>query len=167
MCVSSARERSFEDRFAWLIRGEAGKKPILKKMVFYPHGTLVHFGSKKWRAQCCRHASPHRTPDWQGAPTAHFLTDQGGFFLRPRLRPFLNWGWHRWCPRDPPQKRWFYKKNVISRAQNAYLFSRFFWLGSTGGIQKGLRVGFFAVVPGRAEKGPPPICRKFSNRCFA
>ena len=89
MCVSSARERSFEDRFALLIRGEVGKKPILKKMVFYPHGTLVHFGSKKWRAQCCRHASPHRTPDWQAAPRAHFLIDQGGFFLRPRLGPFL------------------------------------------------------------------------------
>ena len=142
-------------------------------MEFYPHGTLVHFGSKKWRAQCCRHASPHRTPDWQGAPTAHFLTDQGGFFLRPRLRPFSKFmnssigGGTSGVPEIHPGKDGFGKKHVISLAQNACLFSRFFWLGSTSGIQKGLRVSFFAVVPGRAEKGPPPICRKFSNRCFA
>ena len=142
-------------------------------MAFYPHGTLVHFGSKKWRGQCCRHASPHRTPDWQGAPTAHFLTDQGGFFLRPRLGPFLKFmnssigGGTSGVSETHPGKHGFRKKNVISRAQNAFLFCRFFWLGSTGGIQKGLRVGLFAVVPGRAEKGPPPICRKFSNRCFA
>ena len=142
-------------------------------MVFYPHGTLVHFGSKKWRAQCCRHASPHRTPDWQAAPRAHFLIDQGGFFFASQIgaifeiHEFINWGWHKWCPRDSPRKRWFWQKNVIALAQNACLFCSFFWLGSTSGIQKGLRVGFFAVVPGRAEKGPPPICRKFSNRCFA
>ena len=116
MCVFSARERSFEDRFAWLIRGELGKKPILKKMVFYPHGTLVHFGTTKWRAQCCRHASPHRTPDWQGAPTAHFLTDQGGFFLRPRLKPFSKFmnssigGGTSGVPETHPRKDGFIEK---------------------------------------------------------
>ena len=141
-------------------------------MEFYLHGTLVHFGSTKWRAQCCQHASPHRTPDWQGAPTAHFLTDQGGFFLRPRLRPFSKFmnssigGGTSGVPETHPRKDSFRKKRHFTCTERM-LILQFFWLGSTSGIQKGLRVGFFAVVPGRAEKGPPPICRKFSNRCFA
>ena len=38
-------------------------------------------------AQCCGHASPHRTRHWQGVPGARFSTDQGGSFLCPRLKP--------------------------------------------------------------------------------
>ena len=143
MCVSSARERSFEDRFAWLIRGEVGKKPILKKNVFYPHGTLVHFGSKKWRAQCCRHASPHRTPDWQGAPTAHFLTDQGGFFLRPRLKPFSKFmnssigGGTSGVPETHPRKDGFIKKMLFHVHRTHTCFADFFGWGPPVEFRRG------------------------------
>ena len=47
MCVSSARERSFEDRFAWLIRGEVGKKSILKKNGVLPARDASSFWLKK------------------------------------------------------------------------------------------------------------------------
>ncbi len=63
------------------------KARSIKQIAFYPHGTLVHFGWKKVVAQCCGHASPHRTRHWQGVPGAHFSTDQGGSFLCLRLKP--------------------------------------------------------------------------------
>ena len=83
------------------------------------------------------------------------------------IHEFINSGWPKWCSRGPPPKRPFLKTYVILPARDACKFCRFFLLGATDGMQKGLRVDFFAVVPGRAEKGSPRIFRKSSNTCFA
>ena len=120
-----------------------GKNQFWKKMAFYPHGTLVHFGSKKWRGQCCRHASPHRTPDWQAAPRAHFLIDQGGFFLRPRLGPFLKFmnssigGGTSGVSETHPGKDGFRKKTSFRVHRTHAYFADFFGWGPPVEFRRG------------------------------
>jgi len=83
------------------------------------------------------------------------------------IHEFINSGWPKWCPRGSPQKRPSLKKKRHFTRTGRMLILVIFLLGATGRIQQGLRVDFFAVVPGRAENGSPPIFRKSSNKCFA
>ena len=144
-----------------------------KKMSFYLHGTLVYFGCKKMAARCCRHASPNRTPDWQGVPGAHFSTDHGGSFMCPRLKPiskFMNSsirGGPSCVLEAHPQKVRFCKKNVILPARDACIFCRFFLLGATGGMQKGLRVTFSRWRPAGLKRVLRQFFSKSSNLCLA
>ena len=96
------------------------KTQFSKQMSFYPHGTLVYFGCKKMAARCCRHASPNRTPDWQGVPGAHFFDRPGRLVYVSQIganfeiHEFINSGWPKLCPRGSPPKRPFLKKKKTS-----------------------------------------------------
>ena len=142
-------------------------------MSFYPHGTLVYFGCKKMAARCCRHASPNRTPDWQGVPGAHFFDRPGRLVYVSQIganfeiHEFINSGWPKWCPRGSPPKRPFLKKNVILPARDACIFCRFFLLGATGGMQKGLRVTFSRWRPAGLKRVLRQFFSKSSNLCLA
>jgi len=73
------------------------------------------------------------------------------------IREFINSGWPKWCPRGSPPKRAFSKTKRHFTCTGRLLILSFFFVGATGGMQKGLQVDFSAEVPGRAEKGSPPI----------
>ena len=141
------------------------KTQFSKKMSFYAHGALVYFGCKKMAARCCRHVSPNRTPDWQGVPGAHFLTDQGGSFMCPRLEPISKFtnssirGGPSGVPEAHPQKNRFWKKTSFYLHGTLAFVFRFFLLGATDGMQKGLRVTFSRWRPAGLKR----VLRQFSG----
>ena len=132
-------------------------------MSFYPHGTLVYFGCKKMAARCCRHASPNRTPDWQGVPGAHFFDRPGRLVYVSQIganfeiHEFINPGWPKWCPRCSPRKRPCLNNKRHFTCTGRLHFLLIFSVGGHRWNAEGAASDFFAVAPGRAEKGSPPI----------
>ena len=136
-----------------------------QEIAFYPHGTLVHFGWKKVVAQCCGHASPHRTRHWQGVPGARFSTDQGGSFVCPRLKPISKFtnssirGGPSGVPEAHPPKRPFSEKYVILHARDACKFCRFFRWGPPVECRRGSEWTFSWWCPAGLKR----VLRKFSG----
>ena len=125
MFVSSARERSFEDRFAWLIRGEVGKKPILKKNGVLPARDASSFWLEKSGGPMLWACLAPQDPSLAGRSRSPFFDRPGRFIFVSQIEAnfeiheFINSGWPKWCPRGSPPKRPFMKKNVILLARDA------------------------------------------------
>ena len=123
MCVSSARERSFEDRFAWLIRGEVRKKPIQQNNMVLPARDASSFCLKKKTGLMMSACVAPQDP-WLASGSQSPFSDRPGRLLFAsqigaifEIHEFINWGWHKWCPRDSPRKTWFWKKKYTNHVQ--------------------------------------------------
>ena len=92
--------------------------------------------------------------------------------MRPRLKPFSKFmnssigGGTSGVPEIHPGKDGFGKKRYFTYTDRMLILP-IFLVGVHRWNSEGAASRLFAVVPGRAEKGPPPICRKLSNRCFS
>ena len=122
-------------------------------MSFYPHGTLVHFGWKKWWPNVVGMPRPTGALIGKGVPEPIFLTDQGGFFLCPISEAVLKSlnssivSGPSGAPEAAPEKDRICKKTSFHLHGTHVFFADYFRRGPPAQFRRGCEQAFSRWCP--------------------